>query len=402
MSGAGDILIKNLNAISFSSFGKIIYDGFRRGVDSIYGGNAVVKEMEIREKTAKKFTCSVDSPVVLDIVSGIAILCVSFMPPKGDILMFLLDKTICLNPGVHYCVLALYDTCHIKSAMPEKCLQKEMMAPREFTPLGIYPKVDVKEIYTLFYQEKEKGFIFKGEKHDFWEFTYVDKGTLYNIVDKKGYMLTQGEAMFYGRDQYHVQWSDADESICFVTITFDMDFEEASFLTDRKFSLDFEMRELISKIIQESSNKSYYSDDLVLCYLKELIIKLIRSEKFENTINRQETQVKLKIENSIVAKCIEYIQNNISRKLSVSDIAKSIPISQSYLSTIFKKHMDMTLVDYMNNYRLEKSKELIRKGEYNMTQIADFLGYTSVHYFSSQFKLKYGISPSSYAKSIRR
>ena len=107
-------------------------------------------------------------------------------------------------------------------------------------------------------------------------------------------------------------------------------------------------------------------------------------------------------ENSILAKCIEYIQNNISRKLSVSDIAKSIPISQSYLSTIFKKHMDMTLVDYMNNYRLEKSKEMIRKGEYNITQIADFLGYASVHYFSTQFKLKYGISPRSYAKSVKR
>jgi len=402
MSEAGDILIRNLNAISFSSFGKIIYDGFRQGVDSVYGGNAVVKEMEIREKTARKFVCSADSPVTLDIVHGIAILCVSFMPSNGDIQMFLLDKTVCLNPGVYYCVLAFYDTCQIKSCMLEKCHLKEMAAPREFTPLGIYPRVEVKKIHTLFYQEKEKGFIFKGEKHDFWEFTYVDRGNLYNIVDEKGYMLTQGEAMFYGKGQYHIQWSDAEESICFVTITFDMDFEEASFLTDRKFALDFEMRELISKIIQESGNNSYYSDDLVLCYLKELIIKLVRSEKFENTINRQETQVKFKIENSIVAKCIEYIQNNISRKLSVSDIAKSIPISQSYLSTIFKKHMDMTLVDYMNNYRLEKSKEMIRKGEYNITQIADFLGYASVHYFSTQFKLKYGISPRSYAKSVKR
>jgi AraC-like DNA-binding protein len=396
-----DNMIENLNAISFNKYGNIIYEGFSQGIKSIYHGDVILEEHEIKEKTAGKFLRAEDSPVTLDIVDGIAILCVSLMPSQEEIRMFLLDKAISINPGVYYCVLTLYGRCCIKSAMLEGSRLKELENSREFAPLGIYPKVEINKVHTLFYQEKEKGFIFKGEKHGFWEFTYVDRGSMYNIVDGKGYRLSQGEAMFYGSDQHHIQWSDVDLSVCFVTATFDMEFEEASLLTDKKFILDHEMRELIGKIIAESSNNSYYADDLVICYLKELIIKLVRGEKLESTIDRQETQVRFKIENSIVARCLEYIHNNISRKLSVSDIAKSIPISQSYLSIIFKKHMDMTLVDYINSFRLEKSKELIRSGEYNITQIADLLGYTSVHYFSNQFKLKYGISPRSYAKSIK-
>lgn len=56
---------------------------------------------------------------------------------------------------------------------------------------------------------------------------------------------------------------------------------------------------------------------------------------------------------------------------------------------------------YVNHLKLEKSKELIGKAELNITQISNYLGYSSVHYFSRQFKQKYGMSPSEYSKSLK-
>ena len=51
--------------------------------------------------------------------------------------------------------------------------------------------------------------------------------------------------------------------------------------------------------------------------------------------------------------------------------------------------------------KISAAKELIRSNEMNFTQIADYLGYTSIHYFSRQFKKLTGMTPSEYSSSIK-
>ena len=52
--------------------------------------------------------------------------------------------------------------------------------------------------------------------------------------------------------------------------------------------------------------------------------------------------------------------------------------------------------------KIDAAKQLIRSQRLNFTQIADRLGYTSVHYFSRQFKKVTGMTPSEYSVSIKR
>ena len=51
--------------------------------------------------------------------------------------------------------------------------------------------------------------------------------------------------------------------------------------------------------------------------------------------------------------------------------------------------------------KIEYAKQLIRENQMNFTQISDFLGYSSIHYFSRQFKKISGMTPSEYASSIK-
>ena len=51
--------------------------------------------------------------------------------------------------------------------------------------------------------------------------------------------------------------------------------------------------------------------------------------------------------------------------------------------------------------KLGQSKQMIREGQLNFTQIAENLQYSTVHHFSRQFKEKFGITPTEYAKSVR-
>lgn len=395
-------MIENLNSVSFQKYGKIVHEGFNTGCGLISSGQLNIQDSLIDSPDLERLLCCRNSPVVADIVDGIALMCISTFPDFKEYKIFLLDKVVFINPGIYYNFFAFYGHCSVRIASVEGASTESFPFPYQVPRLGFFPGVRINNVYTLFYQEKEKGFTFKGEKHDFWELTYVDRGHMYNIVEGQKFTLHQGDAIFYGKGQHHVQWAETDLSVCFITITFDMNFEEAEFLINRKFSIDTELRELLEKVIREKNQGFYYADDLIICYLKEFIIKLIRSKKLENTIHQLDTQLKTRVENSIVKKSMDFIEKNIGKKISVPYIAASIPVSPSYLSTIFKKQVGMTIVDYVNNYRLEKSKDMIRSSDKNFTQIAQMLGYTSVHYFSNQFRLKYGITPTEYAKAISK
>lgn len=395
-------MLENLNAISFQKYGKVVYEGFDAACRLISETPPNIFDFEAGASGIDRLLYCTESPVVVDVIDGIALLCVSSKSDFSDFKVFLLDKTVVIHAGIYYNFFAFYGTCRIKTANAPGASSHALPYPFDVPRLGFFPAVQINKIYTLFYQEKEKGFTFKGEKHNFWELTYVDRGRMHNDVDGQHFVLQQGDALFYGKGQHHAQWAEPGLSVCFITITFDMDFQEAEFLTNKRFVVDTELKHILEKIIKERNQNFYYADDLIICYLKEFIIKLIRSEKLENTIHQLDTPVKTRVENSIVKKCMDYIEKNIHRKITVPDIARSIPVSPSYLSAIFKKQMGVTLMDYVNHYKLERSKELIRTSDLNFTQISELLGYTSVHYFSNQFRLMYGITPTEYAKSISK
>lgn len=57
-------------------------------------------------------------------------------------------------------------------------------------------------------------------------------------------------------------------------------------------------------------------------------------------------------------------------------------------------------MEFFNRLKIEKAKELIRTRQFTFSQIADQLGYSSIHYFSRQFKKITGMSPTEYTESV--
>lgn len=100
---------------------------------------------------------------------------------------------------------------------------------------------------------------------------------------------------------------------------------------------------------------------------------------------------------TVVKKMIIYIRKNLTKPLSLSEISSECSLSVPYTSRIFKKHMNMTVTEYINNEKLYYACELIRNTSMNISEIADYLGYCDVFYFSKLFKKKFGISPSKYS-----
>jgi len=99
---------------------------------------------------------------------------------------------------------------------------------------------------------------------------------------------------------------------------------------------------------------------------------------------------------TVVKKMIIYIKKNLTKPLSLSDISSQCSISAPYASLIFRKYMNMTVTEYINSEKLYYACELIRNTSMNISEIADYLGYCDVFYFSKLFKKKFGKSPSKY------
>lgn len=94
-----------------------------------------------------------------------------------------------------------------------------------------------------------------------------------------------------------------------------------------------------------------------------------------------------------------YIQSHyMDGSLSVADISKELFINQTYLRKMFKDEMGMTLLEFLTKYRMHMAKQLLLKEEYNLSQIAEMVGYNDVSYFSKCFKKYYHVSPKQMTK----
>lgn len=95
-------------------------------------------------------------------------------------------------------------------------------------------------------------------------------------------------------------------------------------------------------------------------------------------------------------KMIVYIKKNLTSSLSLSDICAACKLSPSYASRLFKKHLNKTVSEYVNDEKLYFACELIQSTNLSLSEIADYLGYSDVFYFSKLFKKKFGKAPSKY------
>ena len=95
----------------------------------------------------------------------------------------------------------------------------------------------------------------------------------------------------------------------------------------------------------------------------------------------------------MVQAIINYINLNYKEPITLKDIGEHIYVSTYYVSRIFKQRTGKTLIDYLNEVRLEKAKKLLMDVQYKVYEVADLVGITNPHYFSKIFKKHAGMTP---------
>lgn len=95
---------------------------------------------------------------------------------------------------------------------------------------------------------------------------------------------------------------------------------------------------------------------------------------------------------------LDFVAGNYSRNISVEDIAKSAGISRSGLYRAFMKHMGVSPVRYLANFRVEQACSLLRRSDLSVESVACSVGFEDALYFSRVFKAHMGASPRKYSR----
>ncbi len=95
------------------------------------------------------------------------------------------------------------------------------------------------------------------------------------------------------------------------------------------------------------------------------------------------------------------MEKNIYNNLTFDSICEKFLIGKTHLKTIFKKRTNESVMAYFKQLKISEAKKLIREAHCNFSQIANKLGYESIHYFSRYFKKSTGMTPSEYATSVK-
>lgn len=98
---------------------------------------------------------------------------------------------------------------------------------------------------------------------------------------------------------------------------------------------------------------------------------------------------------------LDYIELHYAENLSVSKLAGLVYFSEYHFMRFFKKHMNMTCVEYINAFRLEKAVKLFEQGNTSILDVSLSVGFHNLSYFYKLFKRKYQMTPKAFLKELK-
>lgn len=288
-----------------------------------------------------------------------------------------------------------------------------------FEGTNLKPAIRIKRIYTIHYYEYDCDFQFEGETHDFWEIAYVDRGRAVITQGEEETCLEQGFAMLHRPGVFHSIRSAGQSGLNLFIISFDCLDTRLEDLAIAPFAILGADKERLSSILSEArlafsspldgmyfklrrrKNAPFGSEQLIILELQSLLIRLIRRKEIPQELNPAGNHVPDGQIEGLLAQAIACMQQNLCNPLSIDEICRRCFISRSKLQRLFRQYAGQSALNYYISLRVEAAKSMMRSRRHSYSEIAETLGFGSIHYFSKQFKQTTGMTPTQYSASLR-
>lgn len=294
------------------------------------------------------------------------------------------------------------------------------MSPEALT---LKKEFQISAVSALHFFEYKSDFIFKSEYHDCWKLLFVESGAC--DILRSGHAsdpvtIKEGQLFVQAPNEYYSFKAAAQTTPLLFTCCFYCDSAAMSLLANRVFDCGMQERRLLSDLsaegraafsvrVDDSSlyhlerklNQPFGGEQLIGMYLEMLLISLMRQYATSSPEQEETASPLSKADSILLNRITDYYAAHITEKVNIHQICREFSIGRSHLQRIFREQTGLGAIEYFCQMRIRAAKRLIRENRMNLSDTARALGYTSIHYFSKQFKKITGMPPSQYQNSIR-
>ncbi|GAA3400881.1 AraC family transcriptional regulator [Paenibacillus hodogayensis] len=279
---------------------------------------------------------------------------------------------------------------------------------------------EVTDLFSLHYFEFAKDFIFEGEAHDFWEILYVDKGEIEVTADSVGYVLKQGDILFHKPNEFHSVWANRKIGPNVIVVCFECRSPAMKVFENKLFCLNDQERNWIAAILSygfaayeppfdmpryhdliRRDDAPFGCEQQLRIHMELLLLSLASRGQSLPRSNRLSSAAKERSEDELLKRAIAYMEERLEANLTLEELCARFHVGQSRMSALFKDRLGTGVMKTYKTLKIERIKLLIREERYNFTEIAEMLGYSSIHTFSRHFKTSVDMTPTEYAKTVK-
>jgi len=276
--------------------------------------------------------------------------------------------------------------------------------------------MNVSRIANIHYFEFTNQYQTKDDSHNFCELLYVDRGSLSVHSENFSGELSVNQLIIHRPCEIHSLKTADNVAPNVIIIGFECSCEELVPFSKKPVTLSPSHGRLLAKIMQEAmsyfeppfdvpntpymkrrADYPFGADQMIKLNLEAFLISLVRDYKdIPPSLVNEPTN-----KGGNIQAVHQYLTENYSSKITLDNLCFLFRTNKTTLCRQFKQEYGTTVLNYVNSLKIKESKSLLRKSNLSVTEIAETLGFDSIHYFCRQFKKITGQSPTEYSKTIR-
>lgn len=257
--------------------------------------------------------------------------------------------------------------------------------------------------------------------HNFFEITYVMKGSCTLLFEGESAVLSAGDLCIVSPGSQHslpLEPGCLALSVVVRKSTFDASF--GNLLTQKDLLSLFFRNSLyetkranyillktgsdpltfytIQQLVYESNLMESYANDCAVSLLNLFLARAMRAARAAITLYHYQGYNQRDFDFALV---LQYIQQNY-RTVSLPDLARTFHFSEPYLSKLIRRNLNQNFTDVLRTLKMNHAMEYLLNTSMKISEIADAVGYDSVDHFTRTFRRVYGSAPSEYRNQHRK
>lgn len=260
-----------------------------------------------------------------------------------------------------------------------------------------------------------------GERHDFWELVYVDRGEAVVTAERDDYLLRAGEMAFHCPNEWHNVNIRDGKPASIIVIAFVCESPAMASFRGRIIALGPQEQQCLKTIVREADRTYLYfeneaprvklvrredapagGEQLIRSCLEQLFVYISRRDADIQIEARFLSSNARNHREAMVQRAQSFLSDHMGERITLDRVAAEVNVSASHLKRVFREQTGQPVIAYLTDLRIRQAKRMIRDRQLNFSQIAEAVGFDSIYYFSARFKKQTGMTPTEYARSVRR